>query len=438
VLQMLLSTGAVDARTQCLLPAAASAGDASALHCLLEHGADAASQGGVSALWEAAHGGYVECAAALLEAGAPPDEMAVYDHKQVWDGMSAAALPALVPLLLEHGGGRHIRSSSADSAALTTAAACGHFSALWLLIPLYDGRQAYCAAVAACRNRQLTALRMLLNTGAVDASTPGLLHAAVASGWAPAVRCLLAHGADATALASSFSVQYGPDPEPPARAARHRFGAAAAAAPVGHDVLGIRLRHDEPPHPAYNIRSVESFTPLHYLAGTPEECEAVAGLLLDANAELEAPSYPVYNNMTPLLKAIDSGHGYAALELLRRGATPFDQPGGPVIPGGNSSALHRIAAIADHEEMGVVIAALLAAGVGVNTSSARDGQTPLHAAATRGCLAAISALLAAGANPRARDHAGLTPLQLSRRQHQTPSRDVAIALSVLAAAEVQR
>jgi len=110
----------------------------------------------------------------------------------------------------------------------------------------------------------------------------------------------------------------------------------------------------------------EARTPLHLASATPSGCEVV-GLLLDAGADPETSDA---GGLTPLLLALRcSGHATAGL-LLARGA--------------------RAGAVA------------------------ADGSTTLHLAVRTGAVGSlIEALVRAGADPKARDAAGATALDLA-------------------------
>ena len=62
---------------------------------------------------------------------------------------------------------------------------------------------------------------------------------------------------------------------------------------------------------------------------------------------------------------------------------------------------------------------LLDKGANVNAKENKDGQTPLHRAATRGHANIVEILLARGADTNAKDHRGRTALDLAEDRGRT-------------------
>lgn len=123
-------------------------------------------------------------------------------------------------------------------------------------------------------------------------------------------------------------------------------------------------------------------------------------LLLDSGASIDlVTSY----QETALHLAILEQRTEAVAELLRRGASIASRGSG------NKSPLHYAA----EANSAPIIALLLQHRAGINDAGADDRRTPLHAAAAAGAVAAITALLAAGADATVRDGHGRTASQLA-------------------------
>ena len=118
---------------------------------------------------------------------------------------------------------------------------------------------------------------------------------------------------------------------------------------------------------------------------------------------------------------------YALLERLVRAIAQGDPmecdaalaAGAPVngILGAGPPPIHlAVRAAAATESTACLQVLLKDPRVDVNVAS-RSGETPLHEAAAAGSTTSVRLLLAAGANPKLRDYAGRTPLDLMRALH---------------------
>ena len=136
----------------------------------------------------------------------------------------------------------------------------------------------------------------------------------------------------------------------------------------------------------------EGNTPLHHAARSTDP--GVAALLRDAAAELDALNAEGYS---PLGVACAVGNWRLARFLLERGARA-EPPGG-------QPALLAAAGTEEDDAAGVQLLLKFKAKVG---TTGREGRTALHEAARAGHAEIVAALLAAGADPHARDAAGRT------------------------------
>ncbi|WP_372016767.1 ankyrin repeat domain-containing protein [Pseudoxanthomonas sp. 10H] len=141
------------------------------------------------------------------------------------------------------------------------------------------------------------------------------------------------------------------------------------------------------------VADAEGNTPLHHAARSTDP--GVAALLRDAAAEIDALNH---DGFSPLGLACASGNWRLAKFLLERGARPE--------PAGGQPALLAAAASEEDDPAGVQLLLKFKAKVG---TPGRDARTALHEAALAGHADIAAALLAAGADPQARDAAGRTP-----------------------------
>ncbi|WP_027069814.1 ankyrin repeat domain-containing protein [Novilysobacter defluvii] len=143
----------------------------------------------------------------------------------------------------------------------------------------------------------------------------------------------------------------------------------------------------------------EGSTPLHFASRSSDP--GVAALLLDAAAELEAAND---DGWTPLGIACAAGNWRLARFLLERGARAEPEGGQP--------ALLAAAAVEDDDPAGVALLLKHKARAG---AAGRGARTALHEAALSGHYVIAEALLAAGADPAARDDRDLQPIHEAAR-----------------------
>ncbi|KAK9822236.1 hypothetical protein WJX81_003275 [Elliptochloris bilobata] len=161
------------------------------------------------------------------------------------------------------------------------------------------------------------------------------------------------------------------------------FAAAGGHSDVVEELLahGARLQPD-----------CQGRLPLH-LAALSSKAGAVAALLRSSHAQVDARDA---SGCTALHRAAAQGHQGVLQILLQHGAVA-----GLAVQGGTTAA--HLAAFKGRPE---ALGSLLAASADPNARDA-DGATPLHeAAGGAACLACVHALLAAGADPRMPGKAG--------------------------------
>ena len=182
-----------------------------------------------------------------------------------------------------------------------------------------------------------------------------------ASGWASALVLLLALPA------------FGPRDSPVADAAmRGDVEAVKALIAEGADV---------------NEAQGDGMTALHWAARNRDG--GLVRTLIEAGAEVGAGTR--IGHYTALHMAAEAGAGEVVELLLGAGADPERA----ILVGGGARPLHFAAGSGDVR----AVAALVAAGAGVDATEESWGQTPLIFAASKGRTAAVRALLEAGADP---------------------------------------
>ena len=452
-IQALLDAGAdVKARTNwgsvTPLHLAAENGNLSAIRVLLAAGADVdvAFKGGVTPLWIAVGDGNVELIKVLLAAGADP-------MFWVWGGDSAKT-----PLDLAHFG----EEFELLQAAVKTA---GQDCSLWNTKRHFQGatpesvttclgagsnpREKDVAGItplhrAASYNGNPAVSQILIDAGAdveardVKGFTP-LRWAVNQAYWDPggneslaAIRTLLDVGADPDAQdEDGDTVLHVAIREVTRAYNRQNRGSHypaviqmlldAGADPEARDRIGNRPLHETAGDRESPLVVTEALlkaganpktkdergrTPLHMAAGYHFNPEVIKALL-SAGADLEARES---KGRTPLhMAAGESSHQWVAQALLTAGADveARDDEG--------RTPLHVAAA-----ERQRAVEILLEAGADLQALD-EDGDTPLHRVAAythsrddRDLVAAVMALLSAGANPLARNGEGKTPWDLAQ------------------------
>ena len=139
-----------------------------------------------------------------------------------------------------------------------------------------------------------------------------------------------------------------------------------------------------------NAARGDGLTALHVAAEGGHR--AVADALVAAGAAVDAGTR--IGRYTPLHMAAEGGHGAVALRLLEAGADP-----NAVTTNSGVTALHLAAGAIDGRSGRSAVAALLDHGADPNAREGSAGQTPLIFAAVANRPAAVTALLAADADP---------------------------------------
>ncbi len=301
-----------------------------------------------------------------------------------------------------------------------------------------DGREQTLLHWAADREEGNVA-RILLTKGA-DPNLRGFLgqtplHIAANRGSAPLVKMLLAHGADSNIVDNSG---YAPLHQAADHPAVVRLLLAHGAKPNTRDKYGRTPLHQATDHPAVvrlllahgakpNTRDKHDRTPL-FMATLWRGKKASVDILLANGADPNATN--PYGE-TPLHRAVIHQDGTLAGQLLGAGAhvnaktdcglTPTDiavrrgyQHRAKVLrlaggkPGDQLPSRTLLEAAWRGDEAG--LRRLLAAGHDANTQGGYDQFTPLHWACGMRRPEIVRLLLAAGADPDAKDPSGHTPL----------------------------
>lgn len=345
-------------------------GSVELVRVLLEAGADAEDgAGGSHPLELAAHRGYTEIVAALLEFIPSHDQRTLREplRKAILHGHhDTAALLAfsMTPDRTRLASGTlRLRSSSYEDLMETT------FAPL-VMVALHGWDDVARRLLALGRSPQERSVVVVRENSTSYAEVPALV-AATMGGHASTVRLLLDAGADPAAVDGKGRT-----------ALMHAELRGQAEI---QRLLGGLPRESEP-------------TVIELLAAADDGDLARVERILAAGVEIDAvPDYGVYRGHSALGRAAKRGHVALVSQLLASGATvdhPSDHP--PLV----------LAASEGHVE---VIGQLLKAGADLERRD-REGSTPLLAAGHAEELAAAVALLEAGANVDAADVQGDTTL----------------------------
>jgi ankyrin repeat protein len=180
-----------------------------------------------------------------------------------------------------------------------------------------------------------------------------------------------------------------------------------------------------------SARTAVGLTPLHVAASRGQS--EVVSILLDAGADISGPSPG--EQWTPLVWAAYRGHTDTVALLLKRGADPTARGGNPIhfaaqrrhreicqllvehgaaddlVASGERQALALFRAVLAGDV--AATQAVLAERPALARTKARNGRTALHEAALGGDPRLVEVLLAAGADPTARDRRGQMPLDVA-------------------------
>lgn len=362
---------AVDAHGRSALHEAAAAGHVGICRALLEAGADhaLADAEGRTPLLDAARAGAMGALDVLLAAGANLQAVDTHGAGALHHACQAEVTAAdLVQRLLALGLDPN-RPDAAGRSALELAREAGR----WRLVATLDPRHAppdslpeeeSSPTAEAVQPEPETALPPLplLRTALLDDAPPATLEPLLAR-LAPGDLSLLLAQPELAQVPRilGWLLRHGADPD--AREAQGPVAAALARGEAGIPALEQLFAH----------------------RGSPAGASGLARFLAACRSDQASPNAEAF-----------------AIELLERGADPFGTS-----PNSEPTLLLAV-------QLGWLALArrLLALGVAADACDAR-GHGPLHAAATRGNLAAVKLLIAAGATPDRRAGDGQTPLGLA-------------------------
>jgi ankyrin repeat protein len=417
------------------------------------HDPRGATRHGITPLMLAVHRGHGDAVRALLAAGADPDAasdepLVAHSGVVVVDGdlltPEAARVLADQVVRASQEAGQSARGY-AGRTALMLAAETGRAD---LVRALIEGgasldqrdRDGWSALTTAAALGHVDAVRTLLERGAAPSAAGGLeggpLGAAAFAGHAEVVDALLAAGADpgaATGLGTSplfLAASRGHAEVVRALLAR---GARPVASLLGSPLV-VAVAGGHLPVVEALVDAGQAPSEVDHLGQTATHLAAGHGhaalvrYLARAGAPVDALDG---SGQTPLLLAVEGGHHDAALALLDAGASlalPRTPKGRYLLEGSGHAPLHAAAARGDV----ALVRALLARGADPNQTIdltgfrrpgegstdprlADDGCTALHLAARAGQVVVVNLLLEGGAEANARARSGDTPLVLASR-----------------------
>lgn len=383
VAAFLLDHGA-DINLNSPLRSAASGGHKAMVELLLGRGADAnaADNIGQTPLHKAADKGFLSVTEALLTAKADPNVRDISSQTPLTLAAKNGFLPVAAALLAS-GADPNVASRADPNVASKVLPGPGYG-----MYSVSVGRSMFGTPLHFAAARGDATLAALLLTNRADVNMRSIydetpLDVAAALGRIQVAGLLLAAGADPNAVASS---QAG-TPLHLAAGAGHR------------EMVKLLLEHGANPN-ATALVGTRGTTPLMQAASQGDN--EMTALLLEHKAD---PNVKNELGGTALWLAIGQRKLAVVRTLLARGADPNRTDAYAVPP--------LIRAVADQKDKDLT-AALLEAKADVN--AVWDGKTALHFAAELGNLELLKLLLAAGADPNARDPSGRTPLDIAKAQ----------------------
>ncbi len=355
---------------------------------------DARDGAGRTPLMVAAAFDSLSVAELLLARGADPVARDTANGNTPLDFAAVAGQVEVAKLLLAHGASVRAQAPRNGETPLHYAALYGHLNMIRLLVA--DGADIDAGDNSGVRplqyarmRRQWQAVESLLDLGA----RPDDLGDAVNAGDVARIQGLIAHGADVNAP--------------------HLFGTPLhLAAATGQTWIagmlidaGADLEAEGDPGRSH---------PLH-LAALGDHPE-VAQLLIDRGADLDARDA---QGRTPLAAAAAYGNVAVAETLLAAGSDPLARD--TVY---RDTPIHW-AALSGKIEM---VELLLSFGVDINTRSGHEGESPLHYAANTGQADLVEFLVENGADANMRDDLGITPLQYAEGHCPAAAQGTVLAL----------
>jgi ankyrin repeat protein len=384
---------------------------------LLAAGADPAGAlpSGETALMAAARAGSLEAVNALLDAGAPvnPAESTRGQSALMW--AVANRHPAITRALLDHGADIHARTDTRRRVYnMGGSRSAGSASRGIALEEVTLGGST--PLLFAARSGDLESARLLIAAGADvhDTAADGntVLNIAVHSGHGSLAAFLLDAGADPNAAPLGYTALHAAvlrgtlrdrgvvNDDPGAGVPLVRALLDAGAAPDARLLKGTPVRrwsHDF----AFMDRWVGA-TPF-WLAARFLEIEMMR-VLAAAGAD---PRLPSRDGTTPLMAAAGQGYNRGGGSAFIRDRRDFSSYN-PV----ESAALGSTIPAAEERLARAAVAAALDLGADSNTAN-EAGDTALHVAASHGMNSVIELLASRGADLRAENRRGETPLALA-------------------------
>lgn len=384
VARFLLENGAlVDARRagrETPLHLAAAGGHNAIAELLIKYKADvgARDSGGLTPLHHAAGKGFAAIGRTLLDAGADPnagDNNGLTPlHKVAEDGHSAFAT-----LLLDNKARVNARSKGGDS-------------------PLH----------LACAGRHVEMAGMLVSRGAD-------VNARDEVGCTPLMRAVLSDHVES----AQMLLRHKADPNTPRTDTNNLDSPLHPAILFANTaLLQLLLENGADPNvPQKRGVTVKSPLELVFEKQNTNAIPELVAILLKHKAD---PNPPTQGRNSPLMASVAGGHEKAALRLLQAGA--------------NVNATNSYGATSLHLSLGQpsICKVILDGGANIHATTV-TGLTPLHYAVMSGLVPQMQELVRRGAAINARDKWGLTPLHYAVMLSSAPARQREVVAALLAA-----